>query len=50
LHKLSQQPILNIKPGNHAEIIFTGIPGRVFQARVKKVPTAADQGAAAPRR
>lgn len=30
----SQQPMQNIKVGNHAEVIFSGIPGRVFQAKV----------------
>jgi len=30
----SQQPMQNIKVGNEAEVIFSGIPGRVFKARV----------------
>ena len=40
----SQQPMQNIKPGNKAEIIFPGIPGRVFQARVKKILPALAEG------
>ena len=39
----SQEPLLNIKPGNLAEVIFPSIPGRSFQAHVVKVlPTMAE--------
>ena len=39
----SQEPLLNIKPGNPAEVIFPSIPGRSFQAHVVKVlPTMAE--------
>jgi multidrug resistance efflux pump len=40
----SQQPMQNIKPGNKAEVIFPGIPGRVFQARVEKILPALAEG------
>jgi multidrug resistance efflux pump len=33
----SQQPMQNIKVGNHAEVVFPGVPGRVFQARVNQI-------------
>jgi multidrug resistance efflux pump len=33
----SQQPMQNIKKGNKAEILFTGIPGRVFKAHVETI-------------
>jgi multidrug resistance efflux pump len=39
----SQEPLLNIKPGNLAEVIFPSIPGRSFQAHVVEVlPTMAE--------
>ena len=43
-----QQPMQNIKPGNHAEVIFPGIPGRIFQARVVKVLDALAEGQLQP--
>lgn len=43
-----QQPMQNIKPGNHAEVIFPGIPGRIFQARVVKVLDALAEGQLLP--
>lgn len=33
----SQQPMQNIKVGNHAEVFFPGIPGRIFQAEVRQI-------------
>lgn len=33
----SQQPMQNIKAGNHAEVIFPGIPGRIFPAHVTHI-------------
>ncbi len=39
-----QQPMQNLKAGNKAEIIFTGIPGRVFQAHVDRVLTVLAEG------
>lgn len=33
----SQEPMQNIKVGNHAEVLFAGIPGRVFQAHVESI-------------
>jgi multidrug resistance efflux pump len=40
----SQHPMQNIKVGNAAEVIFPGIPGRVFQARVSKILPALAEG------
>ncbi|MEN8211804.1 MAG: HlyD family secretion protein [Thermodesulfobacteriota bacterium] len=40
----SQQPMQNIKAGNHAEILFKGIPGRVFQAKVVRIFDALAEG------
>jgi len=40
----SQQPMQNLKAGNKAEIIFSGIPGRVFQAHVERVLTVLAEG------
>ena len=40
----NQQPMQNIKVGNDAEVIFPGIPGRVFKARVKKILPALAEG------
>lgn len=44
----SQQPMQNIKVGNHAEIIFPGIPGRIFQAQVKTILGALAEGQLTP--
>ncbi|MEA2115976.1 MAG: biotin/lipoyl-binding protein [Thermodesulfobacteriota bacterium] len=46
----TQQPMQNIKPGNHAEILFKGIPGRVFQARVVRTLDALAEGELSPER
>jgi len=40
----NQQPMQNIKVGNDAEVIFPGIPGRVFKARVGKILPALAEG------
>jgi len=40
----SQEPMQNIKEGNHAEVIFPGIPGRVFQAHVARILPALAEG------
>lgn len=40
----SQQPMQNIKVGNHAEVIFPGLPGRIFSARVKQIIGALAEG------
>ncbi len=40
----TQQPMQNIKAGNHAEILFNGIPGRVFQAKVVRILDALAEG------
>ncbi len=40
----SQEPMQNIKVGNQAEVIFPGIPGRVFQAKVDKILPALAEG------
>ncbi len=40
----SQQPMQNIKEGNEAEIIFPGIPGRVFKAKVERILPALAEG------
>ncbi|WP_136809421.1 HlyD family secretion protein [Desulfosediminicola flagellatus] len=44
----SQQPMQNIKVGNHAEVIFPGIPGRIFQGKVKLILGALAEGQLAP--
>lgn len=44
----SQQPMQNIKVGNHAEIIFPGIPGRIFQGRIQHILGALAEGQLAP--
>lgn len=44
----SQQPMQNIKKGNHAEIIFPGIPGRIFQGKVKRILGALAEGQLMP--
>ena len=33
----SQQPMQNLKVGNKAEVLFPGIPGRVFQGKVAQI-------------
>ncbi len=40
----SQEPMQNIKAGNDAEVIFPGIPGRVFKAKVDKILPALAEG------
>ena len=40
----SQQPMQNIKVGNEAEVIYPGIPGRVFQAKVTQILPALAEG------
>lgn len=44
----SQEPMQNIKVGNEAEVIFPGIPGRVFQAKVDKILPALAEGELSP--
>ena len=44
----SQEPMQNIKVGNQAEVIFAGIPGRVFQAKVDKILPALAEGEFSP--
>ncbi len=44
----SQQPMQNIKAGNHAEVIFPGIPGRIFQAKVVRILDALAEGQLQP--
>ena len=44
----SQQPMQNLKAGNHAEVMYAGIPGRVFQATVESVVPALAEGELAP--
>lgn len=44
----SQQPMQNIKEGNHAEIIFPGVPGRIFQGKIKTIMGALAEGQLAP--
>lgn len=44
----SQQPMQNIKVGNHAEVIFPGVPGRIFQARVSRILEVLAEGQVAP--
>jgi multidrug resistance efflux pump len=46
----SQEPLLNIKPGNPADVIFPSIPGRSFQAHVVKVLPTMAEGEIAPER
>ena len=43
-----QQPMQNIKVGNEAEVIFQGIPGRVFKARVIQILPALAEGELSP--
>lgn len=40
----SQAPMQNIKEGNEAEVIFPGIPGRVFKAKVDQILPALAEG------
>ena len=40
----SQHPMQNIKVGSEAEVIFPGIPGRVFKAKVDKIIPALAEG------
>ena len=40
----NQEPMQNIRVGNEAEVIFPGIPGRVFQAKVSKLLPALAEG------
>lgn len=40
----SQEPMQNIKVGNEAEVIYPGIPGRVFQAKVAQILPALAEG------
>ncbi len=44
----SQEPMQNIEVGNEAEVIFPGIPGRVFQAKVDKMLPALAEGELSP--
>ncbi|MFT5699223.1 MAG: multidrug resistance efflux pump [Desulforhopalus sp.] len=40
----SQEPMQNIKVGNDAEVIYPGIPGRVFKAKVARLLPALAEG------
>lgn len=44
----TQQPMQNLKVGNQAEIIFAGIPGRVFQGKVSRILDAIAEGQLSP--
>ena len=44
----TQQPMQNLKVGNHAEVIFPGLPGRVFQGKVSKILNAIAEGQLSP--
>lgn len=44
----SQQPMQNLKEGNRAEVIFPGLPGRIFQGRVSHVLGALAEGQLTP--
>lgn len=46
----SQEPMQNIKVGNEAEVIYPGIPGRVFQAKVTGLVPALAEGELSSRR
>ena len=46
----SQEPMQNIEVGNEAEVIFPGLPGRVFQAKVDKMLPALAEGELSPNR
>lgn len=44
----TQQPMQNIKVGNDAEILFPGIPGKVFKGKVSKILDVIAEGQLAP--
>ncbi len=44
----TQQPMQNIKVGNHADILFPGVPGRVFQGKVVQILGALAEGQLSP--
>lgn len=44
----TQQPMQNLKVGNHAEVIFPGIPGRIFQGKVFRILGAIAEGQLSP--
>lgn len=44
----TQQPMQNIKVGNEAEILFPGIPGRVFKGKVVKILDVIAEGQLSP--
>jgi len=44
----TQEPMQNLKIGNEAEIIFSGIPGRIFHGKVVQVIPALAEGEIAP--
>jgi multidrug resistance efflux pump len=44
----TQQPMQNIKVGNKAEVLFPGIPGRVFKGKVVKILDVIAEGQLAP--
>ncbi len=46
----NQFPMQNIEVGNKAEVIFPGIPGRVFKAKVDKILPALAEGELKPNR
>ena len=46
----SQEPMQNIKVGNEAEVIYPGIPGRVFKANVVQLLPALAEGELSARR
>ena len=39
-----QEPLLNLKSGNYAEVIFPSLPGKCFQAHVERVLPAMAEG------
>ena len=40
----TQSPLTNIRPGQHAEVTFPALPGRIFQAEIEKVLPAMAEG------
>ena len=44
----TQQPMQNLKVGNEAEILFPGIPGRVFKGKVVRIHDAIAEGQLLP--
>ena len=44
----SPEPLMNIKPGNYAEVIFPALPGRSFRAHVVRILPAMAEGEVAP--